>query len=205
MVYRRQTRRFIGRGHPFAVLRSVVKAAAFFLLGFLLTNHSLAALAKPKSASTTLQLASAAFSEGAPMPARYTCDDKNASPPLSWSGAPAGTKSFVLIADDLDTASGTWTHWVVCDLPAGASGLPEDAARNPSALGSARQGLNDFKHPGYDGPCPPPGKAHRFRFKLYALDALLELTPGATRKAVESAMVGHVLAEAQLTGTYQRK
>ena len=152
-----------------------------------------------------MQLTSTAFSEGAAIPAKYTSDGKNVSPPLKWTGVPAGAKSLALIADDPDAPVGTWVHWVLYDLPATATELAEDAPKSQYVAGSARQGLNDFRHLGYGGPCPPHGKPHRYFFKLYALDASLDLKPGATKKELELAMDKHILAQAQLMGTYQRK
>jgi len=150
-------------------------------------------------------LASAAFREGAAIPAKYTCDGVDVSPPLGWSGAPVGTRSFALIADDPDAPAGTWVHWVLYNLPADVSELPENIAKVESLdLGGARQGRNDFRRPGYGGPCPPPGPPHRYFFNLYALDAPLKLKAGAQKRDVEAAMEGHVLATAQLMGTYAR-
>jgi len=163
------------------------------------------AAAADKSQKGHMELTSAAFSEGEPIPAKYTCDDKNVSPPLKWSGAPPGTKSLVLIADDPDAPGGTWVHWVLYNLPASINELKEDQAKSQYLPNAARQGLNDFKHLGYGGPCPPPGKAHRYFFKLYALDIALELKPGATKHDVERAMDKHVLTQGQLMGTYKRK
>ena len=152
-----------------------------------------------------MQLTSTAFADGELIPAAYTCDSGNFSPPLKWSGAPAATKTFALVADDPDAPGGTWVHWLVFNLPATASELPQDCPKGQYLPGGAAQGLNDFKHLGYGGPCPPPGKPHRYFFRLYALDTLLNLKPGAAKKDVESAMGGHVLASAQLVGTYKRK
>jgi len=150
-------------------------------------------------------LASAAFREGAAIPAKYTCDGVDVSPALTWSGAPAGTRSFALIADDPDAPAGTWVHWVLYNLPADVSELPENIAKVESLdLGGARQGRNDFRRPGYGGPCPPPGPAHRYLFKLYAVDSRLQLKAGAQKKDVEAAMEGHLLGTAQLMGTYAR-
>jgi Raf kinase inhibitor-like YbhB/YbcL family protein len=150
-------------------------------------------------------LISAAFRDETAIPAKYTCDGADVSPPLTWSDAPAGTRSFALIADDPDAPAGTWVHWVLYNLPAAISGLPENIAKVESLdLRGARQGRNDFRRPGYGGPCPPPGPAHRYFFKLYALDAPLTLKAGAQKKDVEAAMEGHVLATAQLMGTYAR-
>jgi len=150
-------------------------------------------------------LTSAAFRDGAGIPVKYTCDDVDVSPPLSWSGAPAGTGGFALIVDDPDAPAGTWVHWVLYNLPAAVFELPENIAQVESLdLDGARQGRNDFRRPGYGGPCPPPGPAHRYFFKLYALAAPLTLKAGAQKRDVEAAMEGHVLATAQLMGTYGR-
>ncbi len=152
-----------------------------------------------------LQVTSTAFADGHTIPAKYTCDGADVSPVLTWTNAPAGTKSFALIADDPDAPAGTWVHWVVYDLPAGADSLPENVAKSQYIAGNACQGMNDFHRLGYGGPCPPSGKAHRYFFKLYALDAILDLKPGVTKDDLLKAMNGHVLAQGQLTGTYQRK
>jgi Raf kinase inhibitor-like YbhB/YbcL family protein len=164
-----------------------------------------AAWAADPSGKGTMQLTSTAFTESAAIPAKYTCDAKNVSPPLKWSGTPAGTKSLALIADDPDAPVGTWVHWVLFDLPPGVSELAEDQPKSQFLPNGAKQGLNDFKHLGYGGPCPPPGKPHRYFFKLYALDTQLDLKPGATKKETELALEGHILAQGQLMGTYKRK
>jgi len=118
---------------------------------------------------------------------------------------PAGAKSLVLIVDDPDAPVGTWVHWVLYDLPATTTELGENMPKGQFLANGAKQGLNDFRHLGYGGPCPPPGKAHRYFFKLYALDVLLDLKPGLTKKDIEHAMEKHILAQGQLMGTYQRK
>jgi Raf kinase inhibitor-like YbhB/YbcL family protein len=151
-------------------------------------------------------LTSTAFRDGAAIPVKHTCDGGDVSPPLAWSGAPAGTRSFALIADDPDAPAGSWVHWVVYNVPAAVSELPENVAKVEALdLGGARQGRNDFRRPGYGGPCPPPGPAHRYFFTLYALDAPLMLKAGAQRKDLETAMEGHVLGSAPLLGTYARQ
>ena len=152
-----------------------------------------------------MQLTSIAFTEGAAIPAKYTCDASNVSPPLKWSGVPPGAKSLALIVDDPDAPVGTWVHWVLYDLPATTSELAEDVPKSQYIAGGAKQGLNDFRHLGYGGPCPPHGNPHRYFFKLYALASLLDLKPGLTKKDLESAMDKHVLAQGQMMGTYQRK
>src|SRR6266852_2478810 len=153
----------------------------------------------------SLQLTTSAFPVQGTIPKKFTCDGPDVSPPLAWSGAPPGTTSLALIVDDPDAPAGTWVHWVLYDLPANISKLPEDLVKGQHLPNGAKQGLNDFKHLGYGGPCPPPGNPHRYFFKLYALDAFLDLKPGATKQAVEQAMAKHVLAQGQLMGTYKRK
>lgn len=160
---------------------------------------------QPPDTSKQMELTSTAFQYMQPIPTEYTCEGKDISPPLAWTGAPAGTRSFALIVDDPDAPGGVWTHWVVFDLPADTSELAEDTAKSQYITGNAKQGLNDFKHLGYGGPCPPSGKRHRYFFKLYALDTMLDLKPGASKKEVEAAMAKHILAQGQLVGTYQRK
>jgi Raf kinase inhibitor-like YbhB/YbcL family protein len=160
---------------------------------------------QPVDPGKQMQVMSTAFKNMQPIPRDYTCDGKNISPPLSWSSAPAGTKSFALIVEDPDAPAGTWTHWVVFDLPGDTSELSEDAVKSQFASGGMKEGLNDFKHIGYGGPCPPAGKPHRYMFKLYALDTMLGLKSGASKKELEAAMAKHILGQGQLTGTYQRQ
>ncbi len=149
---------------------------------------------------------SPAFREGAAIPVKHTCDGADVSPPLAWSGAPPSAAAFALIVDDPDAPAGTWVHWVLYNLPGTAAGVPENVAKTDQLpnLGGALQGRNDFRRPGYGGPCPPPGPAHRYFFKLYALDAPLSLKAGGSKADVERAMRGHVLGTAQLMGTYAR-
>jgi Raf kinase inhibitor-like YbhB/YbcL family protein len=135
--------------------------------------------------------------------AKYTCDGADFSPPLEWAGSPAGTKSFALICDDPDAPMGTWVHWVIYDIPPTATMLAEGITREKDLPGGGTQGINDFRKIGYGGPCPPGG-THRYFFKLYALDTTLGLKPGITKDQLLKAMRGHILAEAQLMGTYKR-
>ncbi len=150
-----------------------------------------------------MKLTSAAFNEGAMIPAKYTCDGADPSPPLQWEQPPDGTRSFALICDDPDAPGGNWVHWVYYDLPTDVDGLPEGVTSvERPALGGVH-GKNDFRRLGYGGPCPPGG-THRYYFKLYALDAVLDLPPGATKKALLDAMEGHILDQARLMGRYKR-
>jgi Raf kinase inhibitor-like YbhB/YbcL family protein len=149
-------------------------------------------------------LKSPAFTEGGTIPAKYTADGAGLSPPLSWSGVPHRTRSLVLLCEDPDAPGGTFTHWVVYDLPPQARQLGEGAPGQPALPGGGTQGTNDFGEPGYGGAAPPPGPPHRYYFKIAALDAELGLPPGARRQEVLAAMEGHVLAEGWLMGTYGR-
>jgi Raf kinase inhibitor-like YbhB/YbcL family protein len=151
----------------------------------------------------TLKLTSSAFQSGGTIPKKFTCDGPDVSPALAWSGAPAA-QSFALIMDDPDAPAGTWVHWVLYDLPPDTHDLPEGAAKQEQLPSGAQQGRNDFRKIGYGGPCPPPGKPHRYFFKLYALDAKLNLKAGATKAGLEKAMQGHILAHGELVGRYGR-
>lgn len=152
----------------------------------------------------SFSLKSSAFSEGGVIPKQYTCDGADVSPALSWTGAPAGTQSFAMIVDDPDAPVGNWTHWVIWDIPAQTTGLSEGVPKDETLADGSRQGKNDFKRIGYGGPCPPPGKPHRYFFKMYALGAKLQLDAGASKSELERAMSGHVLAETKLMGKYGR-
>lgn len=151
-----------------------------------------------------MNLTSPVFQEGQPVPTKYTCDGVDISPPLHWTEPPPGTKSFALVCEDPDAPMGTWVHWVVYGLPAEARSLAEKQPTGDLLSGGGRQGMTDFRRTGYGGPCPPPGKLHRYFFKLYALDAELTLPPRLDRKGLRAAIHDHVLGEASLMGTYQR-
>ncbi len=138
------------------------------------------------------------------IPDRYTCDAQDFSPPLEFSDVPENTISFVLICDDPDAPFKIWVHWVVFNIPAETEGFSEGILKQELDQLSVIQGINDFGKVGYQGPCPPPGKAHRYSFKLYALDTMLSLKEGVSKKDVIEAMQGHIIAEAKLVGIYQR-
>ena len=146
----------------------------------------------------SIQLTSSAFAEGNPIPAKYTCDGEDVSPPLKWSSMPEGTKSLALISDDPDAPVGTWVHWVIYGIPPDATELQEGVPTSEVLTNGAKQGITDFKRIGYGGPCPPPGGPHRYFFKLYALDTDLDLKPGATKRDLLRAMEGHILADKPL-------
>ncbi len=150
------------------------------------------------------ELKSPAFSAGEMIPPLYTCQDKDISPPLEWSGAPEGTKSFALICDDPDAPMVTWDHWVYYNIPASVASIPEGLMKTEKPEPGGIQGRSSFGDFGYGGPCPPWG-THRYFFKLYALDTLLMLESGVKKNAVLKAMEGHVLAQTELMGTYKKK
>jgi len=156
----------------------------------------------------SLSLESSSFTPNGEIPSKYTCEGADVSVPLSWTGLPEGTKSIALIVDDPDAPDPrapkmTWVHWVLYNIPPTATGLPEGVASADLPAG-AMEGLNDWKRTGYGGPCPPIGR-HRYFHKLYALDAVLPNLGEPTKAQLEDAMRGHVLAETQLIGTYQKK
>jgi Raf kinase inhibitor-like YbhB/YbcL family protein len=152
-----------------------------------------------------MKLESPTFPANGDIPARFTCDGQDISPPLSWDGLPEGTKSLALIVDDPDAPDPaapkrTWVHWVLYNLPPQLPGLPEAAATPPGAA----EGLNDWRRTGYGGPCPPIGR-HRYIHKLYALDTVLPDLNRPDKARLEQAMQGHILGEARLIGFYQRR
>jgi len=190
---------------PSGRARAALPIALFALAACLLTAGAGWELrAGQQAPAQTFKLETTAFTPGGDIPTRYTCQGADVSPALTWTDPPAGTKSFVLIADDPDAPIGTFVHWVVYDLPATAQRLPEAIAGNDEMGGGGRQGVNDFRMSGYAGPCPPPGKYHRYFFRLYAVDKVLNLKGGATRREVDRAMQGHVLAQAEVMGRFRR-
>jgi Raf kinase inhibitor-like YbhB/YbcL family protein len=171
-----------------------------------LVVFAVAARADERSDAMTLTLRSDAFDHEGEIPARYTCEGEDVSPALEWSGVPAGTKSLALIVDDPDAPDPkaprmTWVHWVLYDLPAHVRGLPGGIAKLPPGT---REGVNDWKRTGYGGPCPPIGR-HRYYHKLYALDVVLGDLGEPAKPQLEAAMRGHILAQAELMGTYEKK
>lgn len=150
-----------------------------------------------------MHIASAAFKDGEEIPEKYTCDGEDVSPPLEWTAVPEQTKTLAIICDDPDAPMGTWVHWVVFNIPGNTAQLSEGVPPERELDVGAIQGMNDFKKIGYGGPCPPSG-IHRYFFKIYALDAELDLPAGAAKDHVMISMEGHVLEEAHLMGTYRR-
>lgn len=150
----------------------------------------------------TLAITSAAFAQDQPIPSEYSCDGKGQSPPLTWSGAPEGTRSFALIMDDPDAPLGTFVHWVIYDIPASSTGLPQGTAHDSKLQDGSLQGPNTTGRAGYTPPCPPGG-THRYFFKLYALDIAMDAA-GLGKDSLLAAMEGHILAQGELMGTFTR-
>jgi Raf kinase inhibitor-like YbhB/YbcL family protein len=175
---------------PFTILLS---AAAF------LSVIPIGSVPGEERRMSDLSISSAAFSHNGMIPPKYTCDGANVNPPLSFANVPEKTRSLALIVDDPDAPAGTWVHWVVWNIAAGAREIPENSVPQ-----GAIQGTTDFRNQKYGGPCPPSG-THRYFFKLYALDAPLPLKAGATKAQAEQAMKGHILSQGELIGLYRRK
>jgi Raf kinase inhibitor-like YbhB/YbcL family protein len=148
-------------------------------------------------------LTSTSFQNGGLIPTKYTCDGEDLSPALTWKSVPGNTNSLALIADDPDAGGGTWTHWLIYDIPPDIHDLQEQIPQIGNVLAGAKQGKNDFKTFGYSGPCPPSG-THRYFFTLYALDIELHLPPGVTREILEKAMHNHIIAQGQIMARYHR-
>jgi Raf kinase inhibitor-like YbhB/YbcL family protein len=184
---------------PLFRLRQILRLTGTLLVTIVLLNP-------PGSAAMAMTITSPAFEQEGQVPSKYTCEGDDISPPLAWDGVPGGTKSLVLIIDDPDAPDPkapqlVWVHWVVYNMPPDTKSLPENASKAGLPQGAAL-GVNDFKKTNYGGPCPPVGR-HRYFHKLYALDITLDLRK-ATKPEIELAMKGHVLADAELIGTYQK-
>jgi Raf kinase inhibitor-like YbhB/YbcL family protein len=161
-------------------------------------------LAYTRPVQAQMTLTTTAFATGGAIPADYTCTGNDRSPALTWSGAPDATKSFVLVVKDPDAPSGTFIHWVAYNIPAQITSLAAGVPQTAEIPGGGKNGINGFDHIGYNGPCPPPGKMHHYHFRLFATDSTLTSGDNADASAVESAMNGHVLATAELIGTFER-
>lgn len=182
------------------------RIVSVFLMAFVVAASSGRAARLTAAGRPTMSFAvkSSAFGSGAEIPKKFTCEGPDLSPALEWSGAPQGTAGFALIADDPDAPAGTWVHWVIWNLPANANSLPEGIPRSEQLNTGARQGKNDFRKVGYNGPCPPAGKPHRYFFRLYALDRNVELSAGSSRSDLDAAIKGHILAQTEYMGTFRR-
>lgn len=152
----------------------------------------------------SFSLSSSSFSNGGNIEKKFTCDGADVSPQLAWKNPPSGTKSYALLADDPDAPAGNWNHWVMWNIPPSASTLPEGLKKDARLPDGSEQGMNDFHKTGYNGPCPPPGKRHRYYFKLYALSTTLKLKSGATKRDLEAAIKSLILGEAEWMGRYGR-
>jgi Raf kinase inhibitor-like YbhB/YbcL family protein len=187
-----------------------VVATAVAILVFALVLASYSRLFARASSSPngdnamSLTISSPSFANGGDIAKKFTCDGADVSPQFAWNGPPAGTQTFALLADDPDAPVGNWNHWTLWDLPASSRGLPEGVSKEARLPDGSQQGMNDFHKTGYNGPCPPPGKPHRYYFKLFALDAKLDLKSGAGKRELEAAMKGHVLAQGEWMGRYGR-
>jgi Raf kinase inhibitor-like YbhB/YbcL family protein len=189
-------------GEPPRSARPILAAATLVAL----MAAPAATLAQQEAKAMSLKLTSSSFAHNGEIPTRYTCEGQDVSPPLAWSGVPANTRSLALIVDDPDAPDPaapklTWVHWLLYDIPPSATGLPEGARDLPPGT---REGRNDWRRTGYGGPCPPVGR-HRYFHKLYALDALLPDLGKPDKARLEAAMKGHVIAQAELIGTYQKR
>ena len=178
---------------------------ATVFLSCLLASVLLLRLSEPVhvQARDSLWVRSSSFSEGAMIPGRLTCDGANLSPQLNWQSAPAGTISFAIVVDDPDTPT-DFTHWLVYNIASGVRELAEGASTEGAMPQGFAEGKNDFGHSGYGGPCPPRGNPHHYVFRVYALNRLLNLPPGATRKQLDAAINGHIVSQGQIVGIYQR-
>lgn len=182
--------------------RTLARCAAVFVISSCATAAVL--LRHGKAAPASFQISSNAFSQNESIPKKFTCDGSDLSPQLSWTDPPTTAQSFALIMDDPDAPAGTWVHWVLYDLPSNTRELAENVPNREQLPNGARQGRNDFNKIGYGGPCPPSGNAHRYFFKLYALDTKLNLKSRALKADVERAMQAHIVAQSELIGRYSR-
>ena len=179
-------------------------ALLIFIMGIIVFFHQSSALCSfIKWGEIKMKLTSAAFKEGGMIPKKYSCDDEDISPPLNWENIPSKTKELAMICDDPDAPMGTWVHWVIYKISPQVKGLTENIPTEKKLSSGMVQGMNDFGRIGYGGPCPPGG-THRYFFKIYALDAVINLEPGATKAQVLRAIQGHILEETQLIGKYKR-
>jgi Raf kinase inhibitor-like YbhB/YbcL family protein len=179
------------------------KLSKIFLITVLSPTISIATYGQGAK-TMSLTVTSTSFRSGGDIAKKFSCDGEDVSPQISWSGAPEGSKAFVLIAEDPDAPAGTWTHWVLYDVPAATTSFDEGLSKAEQLPDGLKQGRNDFRKIGYNGPCPPAGKPHRYFFRLYALDRILNVKPGAARSEIEKAMQGHILAQGEYMGRYRR-
>ena len=173
----------------------------WMLAGLIILSIELQGIALAES---TMVLSSPSIAPGAIIASDFACTGADRSPELAWRDAPKSTVTFALIVEDPDAPGGTFVHWVAYNIPASRTSLPAGVPQSAEVPGGGANGMNSFGHIGYNGPCPPPGKTHHYRFHLFALDSALSIGDGASAAAIESAIKGHVAAEAELTGTFNR-
>jgi Raf kinase inhibitor-like YbhB/YbcL family protein len=181
------------------MMRRLLWIAFFVVLASSCDSHSTF-----QGTENPMYISSPAFENGKPIPAKFSCQGENVSPLLAWSGIPSRAKSLALITEDPDAPSGTFYHWVIYNLQPSLTGLPEKVPTTGEVAGIGTQGPSSFGRIGYGGPCPPPGKAHRYIFTLYATDLDPTLPPGLNAAGLQKKIQGHVLAQGQWMGTYQR-
>ncbi|MFA3784166.1 YbhB/YbcL family Raf kinase inhibitor-like protein [Melioribacteraceae bacterium 4301-Me] len=180
-----------------------MKKYFLFVLSIIIISQDCIAQQIKKEKKMKFQITSTAFKYGELIPVKYTCDGINISPPLKWEGVPTGTKSLALICDDPDAPIGDWVHWVIYFISPTLTELREGIPKGKEPIEGIKQGTTDFHYVGYGGPCPPSG-THRYFFKLYALDTILNLDSSTTKKTLLEAMKNHIIDKAELMGTYKR-
>lgn len=193
--------RFSGKVFTLSTLAAAAVAA---IPTWQASAHARAYVFTHTESAMSLTISSPSFSNGGSIAKKFTCDGPDVSPQLNWTDPPAGTKTFALLADDPDAPVGNWNHWAIWNLPASVRSLPEGVSKAAHLPDGSEQGMNDFHKTGYNGPCPPAGKPHRYYFKLFALDTKLNLNSEAGKPEMEKAMKAHVLATAEWMGTYKR-
>ncbi len=151
-----------------------------------------------------ISISTEAFKDGEEIPKKYTCWGSDTSPPLSWTGIPRETKSIVIVMEDPDAGKGTLVHWILFNVPPTMENLPEAIPKSENFPNGSRQGRTDFNEIGYGGPCPPPGKVHRYYFKIYALDKMLDLLPGSSIRQIYESIEGHIIAKGDIVGMFGR-
>jgi hypothetical protein len=185
------------------MLKKIIFFMVTFALFFMLQNIQEASSKNTGGKAMAISVTSSAFKESGMIPTKYTCDGKDVSPRLAWTGIPTNAQSIALICDDPDAPVGTWVHWVVYNIPIKVKEFPEGVTAAQGLPTGAKQGINDFRKFDYGGPCPPSG-IHRYYFKIYALDTVLNIKDGASKGELLKAMEGHILAQGQLMGKYKR-
>jgi len=186
------------------ILAGIASAALFVTFHARSSSRGPSSPNKSRVTPMAFRISSTSFADGGDIPKKFTCDGADVSPQLAWSEPPSGTRSLALLADDPDAPGGNWNHWILWNMPAETRHLAEGVSKTAQLPDGSRQGVNDFHKVGYNGPCPPPGKPHRYYFKLLALDARLDLKGNSVKRELEAAIQGHILAQSQWMGRYGR-